>query len=74
MTQKIAISLSNSTFKYLEQVAENRSAFIEDLIIQQQKKDFAKNLEQAYIDQENDPEFHEEIKLWDSTAGDGIDA
>ena len=74
MTKKIAISLSDRIFEYLEEVTDNRSAFIENLIAQQQEKDFASKLEQAYIDQENDSEFQEEIALWDCTVGDGIDA
>lgn len=30
-------------------------------------------LEQAYIDQERDLSFHEEIAAWDCTVGDGLE-
>ena len=73
MSKKIAISLSDRTFQYLDQVTDNRSAFIEQLIVEKQDRDFKTKLEQAYIDQESDPEFHEEIAAWDCTVGDGID-
>lgn len=72
MTKKIAISLSDYAFAYLNEVTDNRSAYLENSIFQQQQKDFEAKLEQAYIDQENDPEFHEEIAAWDCTTGDGI--
>ncbi len=31
-----------------------------------------KQLEDAYTDQANDPEFQAEISLWDVTVGDGL--
>ncbi len=33
-----------------------------------------KELEDAYKDQANDPEFQEEISVWDVTVGDGLNA
>ena len=74
MTEKITISLEDSVYRYLKKVADNRSKYINDLIAQQQQKEFESKLEQAYIDQENDPEFHYEKQLWECTTGDGIDA
>ena len=73
MTRKIAISISDRSFEYLQQKTNNRSQFIENLLLQQQKQDLESELEQAYKDQENDPEFHREIAAWDCVTGDGID-
>lgn len=72
MSKKIAVSISDRNFEYLNQVTNNRSAFIDNLIAKQQQKDLETRLEQAYIDQENDPNFHQEIADWDCTIGDGI--
>ncbi len=33
-----------------------------------------KELEDAYKDQANDPEFQEEISVWDVAVGDGLNA
>ncbi len=33
-----------------------------------------KELEDAYTDQANDPEFQEEITVWDIAVGDGLNA
>ncbi len=73
MTRKITISLEDAVFDYLNQKTSNRSSYINDLIIRQQKIEQDKLLEQAYIDQENDPEFHREKQLWECTTGDGLD-
>jgi hypothetical protein len=72
VSKKIAVSISDRSFEYLNQVTNNRSAFIDNLIAKQQQKDLETRLEQAYIDQENDPEFQQEIVDWDCTVGDGI--
>ena len=73
MTRKITISLEDSVYEYLADKTDNRSAYINDLIAQQRKIEQERLLEQAYIDQENDPEFHQEKQLWECTVGDGIE-
>lgn len=70
---KIGINISDRSLKYLDKAAKNRSAFIDRLIEEKRKKDFQEELEKAYIDQENDPEFHAEVEAWDCVVGDGID-
>lgn len=73
MTRKITISLEDSVYEYLVDKTNNRSGYINDLIAQQQKTEQERVLEQAYIDQENDPEFHYEKQLWECTVGDGLE-
>lgn len=74
MTSKITISIEASLLEYLDSKTDNRSKFINELVRSQAQKDFELELESAYIDQENDPEFQAEIKLWDCVSGDGINA
>ena len=59
--------------EYLDSVTNNRSAYINQLIQADLKKLRDRQLEQAYIDQENDPEFHREKQLWECVSGDGIE-
>ena len=73
MTRKITISLEDSVYEYLADKTDNRSGYINDLIAQQRKIEQERLLEQAYIDQENDPEFHQEKQLWECTVGDGLE-
>ncbi len=73
MTHKITISLEDSVYEYLAAKTNNRSGYINNLIAQQQKIEADRLLEQAYIDQENDPEFHQEKQLWECTVGDGLE-
>ena len=73
MTHKITISLEDSVYEYLASKTNNRSSYINDLIAQQQKTEQERLLEQAYIHQENDPEFHYEKKLWECTVGEGLE-
>ncbi len=71
--EKITISISDRAFEYLNSTTDNRSKFINDLIERQEQLNFEQRLEQAYIDQEQDPEFHLEKQLWECVSGDGID-
>ena len=40
----------------------------------QEKQRITQNLENAYEEQTNDPEFQEEVTAWDVTVGDGLTA
>jgi hypothetical protein len=70
---KIGISISDRSLEYLDSHTDNRSAFIEELVEAQRKKDFQKELEDDYAELEKDPEFQAEVEAWDCVAGDGID-
>lgn len=73
MNTKISINLERESLEYLDLVTTNRSAYINQLIQAEVKKSRDRELEQAYIDQENDPEFHSEKQLWECTSGDGLE-
>jgi hypothetical protein len=70
---KIGISISDRSLEYLDSHTDNRSAFIEELVEAQRKKDFEKELENDYAELEKDPEFQSSVEDWDCVAGDGID-
>lgn len=69
---KIGISISDRSFEYVNSVTDNRSKFINDLIELHEQMTLEQRLEQAYIDQELDPEFQIEKQLWECVSGDGI--
>ncbi len=43
-----------------------------NLFWQKPKAERDRLLEEAYKEQNQDPEFHKEVELWDCTVGDGI--
>ena len=73
MTAKISITLDEDALKFVDTLGSNRSQTINQIISQAKKQDTERRLKEAYIDQNTDPEFWTEFKLWDSTVGDGID-
>lgn len=74
MSKKISITLDDEVLKFVDQLANNRSSFINDILLKEKERIFMKKLEDAYKEQVNDPEFQAEISDWDVTAGDGLNA
>ena len=70
---KISINLEQSSLDFLDKVTDNRSAYINDLIQEQQRKDFETKLEADYLEQSNDLQWQAEVAVWDCTAADGLD-
>jgi len=74
MTKKVSISLDDEVLDFVDQRASNRSSFINDILWQEKRRIFMKELEDAYTDQANNPEFKEEVSVWDIAVGDGLNA
>ena len=74
MNKKVSITLDDEVLEFVDQLASNRSSFINNVLWQEKKRIFMKELEDAYKDQANDPEFQEEISVWDVAVGDGLNA
>lgn len=73
MAAKITISIEDRAFEFLSQVTENRSAYINDLLLEKEREKLEAELRQAYREQNRDPEFKQAIKDWEITVGDGLD-
>ena len=73
MTAKITINIDNRAFEFLKQVTTNRSAYINNLLLEKEREQLEENLRQAYREQNQDPEFQQSIKDWNVTVGDGLD-
>ncbi|MUL39370.1 hypothetical protein [Gloeocapsopsis dulcis] len=74
MSKKISITLDEKVLEFVDQVSKNRSSFINEVLWKEKRRIFMKELEEAYKEQANDPEFLEEIAAWDVVVGDGLDA
>jgi hypothetical protein len=74
MSKKVSITLDDEVLDFVDRLASNRSSFINNVLWQEKRKIFMKELEDAYKDQANDPDFQEEISVWDITVGDGLNA
>ncbi|MFN5514171.1 MAG: hypothetical protein ACK5CA_05320 [Cyanobacteriota bacterium] len=74
MSKKVSITLDDEVLDFVDRLANNRSSFINDILWQEKKRIFMKELEDAYKDQASDPEFQEEISAWDIAVSDGLNA
>lgn len=74
MSKKVSITLDDEVLEFVDQLASNRSSFINDILLKEKKRVFMKQLEDAYKEQANDPNFREEISIWDVTVEDGLNA
>lgn len=74
MSKKVSITLDDEILDFVDRRTSNRSSFINDLLWQEKRRIFLKELGDAYIAQANDSEFQEEISVWDVAVGDGLNA
>jgi metal-responsive CopG/Arc/MetJ family transcriptional regulator len=74
MSAKVSITLDEEVLEFVDRSSQNRSQFINAILSKEKKRQILQELEDAYIELANDPEYQSEIELWDVTTGDGIDA
>ncbi len=74
MSKKVSITLDDEVLDFVDRLAGNRSSFINKILWQEKKKMFMLELENAYKEQSNDPEFQDELSIWEVTLGDGLNA
>ncbi len=74
MSAKVSITLDEEVLKFVDRSSQNRSQFINEILSKAKKSQLLKELEEAYIELANDPEYQAETKLWEIAIGDGLDA
>ena len=75
MKQKIAITLDEELVIFLDAQANgNRSDYLNSLLDRQRKLCLEAELIAALKDDVEDPDYQQEVAVWDSVAGDGVDA
>lgn len=73
MSKKVSITLDDDVLSFVDQRAGNRSSFINQLLLKERHRIFMQELEEAYLEDANDPVAKEERSLWEITVGDGLD-
>ncbi|NJR38923.1 MAG: hypothetical protein HC781_08900 [Leptolyngbyaceae cyanobacterium CSU_1_4] len=74
MSKKVSITLDDEVLEFVDQRSGNRSSFINRVLQKEKQRLFMKDLANAYREQANDPEFQEEVAVWDIAVGDGLNA
>ncbi len=74
MSAKVSITLDEEVLAFVDRSSQNRSQFINEILYKESKRRLLQELEDAYTELANNPEYNAEIELWDITVGDGIDA
>lgn len=72
MSKKVSITLDDDVLLFVDQRSDNRSNFINQLLLRERHKIFMQELEEAYLEDANDPIAKEERSLWEVTVGDGL--
>lgn len=73
MTVKISITLDDEIVQFIDAQGSNRSKIINQFLTKIKQEQLEQELKEAYLDQNKDPQFWSEFKLWDCTTGDGLD-
>lgn len=73
MTLRATITLDNDSYAFLNSVAaNNRSAYINQLLKQARKDSLKEALIKANEEEAEDADYQEELKTWDTTLSDGL--
>lgn len=72
MSKKVSITLDDEVLSFVDKLASNRSSFINQILLKEKQRLFLKELDEAYLAQENDPVAQAEIALWSVTVSDGL--
>ncbi|NEP46034.1 MAG: hypothetical protein F6K35_45260 [Okeania sp. SIO2H7] len=74
MSKKISITLDDEVLNFVDGRASNRSSFINRVLREEKRRILMQELADAYQEQANDPDFQQEVSVWDVTVGDGLNA
>jgi len=74
MTNRATFTLEDDAFAYLKQVGgENKSAYVNQLLLQEKKRSLKKAILQANQEESEDTAYQEELSEWDETLADGLE-
>jgi metal-responsive CopG/Arc/MetJ family transcriptional regulator len=79
LAKKVTITLDEDILAFIDKRAannketSNRSRYINDVLSQHRRKVLEAEIIAALTEDANDPEYQEEIALWDCVAPDGIE-
>lgn len=70
----MSITLDQEILEFVDRSSQNRSQFINEILAKENKRRLLQEIENAYTELADNPEYKSEMELWDITVGDGIDA
>jgi metal-responsive CopG/Arc/MetJ family transcriptional regulator len=73
MSAKVSITLDEEVLEFVDRSSQNRSQFINEILEREQKRQLLQEIENAYTELADNPEYKSEVELWDIAVGDGID-
>ena len=74
MTNRATFTLEDDALAYLKQVGgDNKSAYVNDLLLQDKKRSLKKAILQANQEEAEDSAYQEELSEWDETLADGLE-
>lgn len=74
MSKTISITLDDEVLEFVDHLASDRSSFINKILWQEKTRRLRQELAEAYTAQSNDPEFQQDLLVWDMTADDALNA
>ena len=74
MKQKVTLSLDEELIEFLDLQANNRSEYLNELLVQHRSQVLAHQIKTALEEDLNDPDYLSSIQDWDTVIGDGLDA
>jgi hypothetical protein len=72
--QKVTLSLDKELIEFLDLQANNRSEYLNELLVQHRSQVLAHQIKTALQEDLNDPDYLSDIQDWDAVVGDGLDA
>jgi hypothetical protein len=72
--QKVTLSLDKELIEFLDLQANNRSEYLNELLVQHRSQVLANQIKVALQEDLNDPDYLSDIQDWDAVVGDGLDA
>jgi hypothetical protein len=74
MKQKVTLTLDRELIKFLDLQANNRSEYLNELLLQHRSQILANQMIAALHEDLSDPDYLSDIQDWDAVVGDGLDA
>jgi hypothetical protein len=73
MAKRLNITVDEEIFEFVvSQGGQNRSAFVNDVLVEYKKRQFEKELIRQMAEDDTDLQLKDELKAWDATLWDGL--
>ena len=73
MSQTITITLDDEVLAFVDKQGDDRSQLINKILLKEKQRIFLKEIDEAYLEDANDPVAQAERALWEVTVADGLE-